>query len=218
MRSASFKKPPITTASLSIGSSQPWGGSCFKGQLPLLKWPEGKLLEGSDTGWVIQTRCIGLSLYGAELFKVNSMGSGPKSGLEFCLAHFRQATFSLNDITYNITWLYNTQASPGLFTQATGLYREAVLCCSVMSLCNFMNCSPPGSSIQGISQARILEWVAISSSRGSSQPRDEPTSPALAGGFKALIPRLNPPYTEPPGKPLRLLGSYQCQCLSQARK
>ena len=35
-----------------------------------------------------------------------------------------------------------------------------------------MNCSLPGSSVRGISQARILEWVAISSSRGSSPPRD----------------------------------------------
>ena len=35
-----------------------------------------------------------------------------------------------------------------------------------------MDCSPPGSSVHGISQARILEWVAISLSRGSSQPRD----------------------------------------------
>ena len=35
-----------------------------------------------------------------------------------------------------------------------------------------MDCSPPGSSIHGILQSRILEWVAISSSRGSSQPRD----------------------------------------------
>ena len=35
-----------------------------------------------------------------------------------------------------------------------------------------MDCSPPGFSIHGIFQARILEWVAISFSRGSSQPRD----------------------------------------------
>ena len=34
------------------------------------------------------------------------------------------------------------------------------------------DCSPPGSSFHGIFQARILEWAAISSSRGSSQPRD----------------------------------------------
>ena len=41
------------------------------------------------------------------------------------------------------------------------------------TLCDPMDCSPPGSSVQAnILQARILEWVAISFSRGSSQPRD----------------------------------------------
>ena len=40
---------------------------------------------------------------------------------------------------------------------------------SCLTLCGPMDCSPPGSSVHGISQARILEWVAISSSRGSSQ-------------------------------------------------
>ena len=40
------------------------------------------------------------------------------------------------------------------------------------TLCNPVDCSPPGSSVHGISQARVLEWVAISFSRGSSQPRD----------------------------------------------
>ena len=40
------------------------------------------------------------------------------------------------------------------------------------TLCNPMDCSPPGSSVQGILQARILAWVAMPSSRGSSWPRD----------------------------------------------
>ena len=40
------------------------------------------------------------------------------------------------------------------------------------TLCDLVDCSPPGSSAHGIFQARILEWVAISSSRGSSWPRD----------------------------------------------
>ena len=44
---------------------------------------------------------------------------------------------------------------------------------SLPSLCNPMACSPPGSAICGIFPARIQEWVAISSSRGSSQPRDQ---------------------------------------------
>ena len=49
-----------------------------------------------------------------------------------------------------------------------------------------MDCSLPGSSLRGILQARILEWVAMSSSRGSSQPRDRTwflCLLALAGGF-----------------------------------
>ena len=45
------------------------------------------------------------------------------------------------------------------------------------------DCSPPGSSVHGIFQARILEWVTIFSSRRSSPPRDQPTSPALVGRF-----------------------------------
>ena len=43
---------------------------------------------------------------------------------------------------------------------------------SCLTLCDPMDCSPPGSSVHEISQARMLEWVAIPSSRGSSQPRD----------------------------------------------
>ena len=41
------------------------------------------------------------------------------------------------------------------------------------TLCDPMDCSPPGSSVHGILQARILEWVAISFSRGSSWLRDQ---------------------------------------------
>ena len=43
---------------------------------------------------------------------------------------------------------------------------------SCLTLCNPVDCSPPGSSVHGIPQARILEWVAIPFSRGSSPPRD----------------------------------------------
>ena len=43
---------------------------------------------------------------------------------------------------------------------------------SCLTLCNSMDCSLPGSSVHGIFQERILEWVTISFSRGSSQPKD----------------------------------------------
>ena len=55
------------------------------------------------------------------------------------------------------------------------------------TLCNPMDCSPPGSSVYGISQARILEWIAISSSRGSSQPRDQTCISHISGTGKRIL-------------------------------
>ena len=58
--------------------------------------------------------------------------------------------------------------------------------CHVWLVCNLVDCSPPGSSVHGISKARILEWVAISSSRVLPNPGIKsmsPVFPTLAGGF-----------------------------------
>ena len=52
---------------------------------------------------------------------------------------------------------------------------------SCPTLCDHMNCSLPGSSIHGTFEARILEWVAISFSRGSSWPRDQTQVSRIAG-------------------------------------
>ena len=60
------------------------------------------------------------------------------------------------------------------------------------TLCDPMDCSPPGSSLHGILQARILEWVAISFSWDLPDPGIEPRSPTLQAD--ALT-------SEPPGKP-----------------
>ena len=51
------------------------------------------------------------------------------------------------------------------------------------TLCNPMDYSPPGSSVHGILQARTLEWVAISFSRGSSWPREWTQASCIAGRF-----------------------------------
>ena len=63
------------------------------------------------------------------------------------------------------------------FTKKTCLFSNydatlGKLVSRVWLFCDPMDCSPPGSSVRGISQARILEWVASSFSRGSSWPRD----------------------------------------------
>ena len=54
---------------------------------------------------------------------------------------------------------------------------------SCRTLCDPMDCSLPGSSVHGILQARILEWVTISFSRGSSQPRDRTQVSCIGGRY-----------------------------------
>jgi len=63
---------------------------------------------------------------------------------------------------------------------------------SCLTLCDPMDCSPPGLSVHGISQARILEWVAIPFSRGSSQSRDQ---------IQVSHMQADSLPSEPPGKP-----------------
>ena len=58
---------------------------------------------------------------------------------------------------------------------------------SCPTLCDPMDCSLPGSSVHGISQARILEWVAIPFSRGSSRPRDQTLVSCIAGRCFTLL-------------------------------
>ena len=72
----------------------------------------------------------------------------------------------------------------------------ALCCClvtkSCLTLLDPVDCSPPGSSVHGISQARMLEWITVSFSKGSSRARDQTHVFCLAGGFFT---------TEPPEKP-----------------
>ena len=64
--------------------------------------------------------------------------------------------------------------------------KESEVAQSCLTLWDPIDCSPPGSSVHGISQAKMLEWVNIPFSRGSSGPGIEPTdltSSVLAGGL-----------------------------------
>ena len=61
---------------------------------------------------------------------------------------------------------------------------------SCLTLCDPRDYSLPGFSVHGILQARILEWVAFSSSRDLPDPGIEPVSPALAGSFFTTEPSL----------------------------
>ena len=63
------------------------------------------------------------------------------------------------------------------------LWKRKFVVQSYLTLCDTMDYSPPGSSDHGILQARLLDWVTIPFSRGSSQPRDQAQVSWRAGRF-----------------------------------
>ena len=79
-------------------------------------------------------------------------------------------------LAWRIPWTEERGGLQCMGWQRVSLIREMRTCAKVevlvaqscLILCNPMDCSPPRSSVYGISQARILEWVAISSSRASA--------------------------------------------------
>ena len=102
--------------------------------------------------------------------------------------------------TYHTWSLFDDSLVPGKLLQADNLigfcifisFCVCVCVCvclvawSCPTLCNPMDPSPPGSSVHGMFQARILEWVAISYSRVSAQPRDQTQiscTSCITGGF-----------------------------------
>ena len=79
-------------------------------------------------------------------------------------------------------------------------YEKMSVSRSCPALRNPVDCGPPGSSVHGVSQSRILEWVAISFSRRLPDPGIEPGSSAWQADS---LP------SKPPGKPLRIWSQFQ---------
>ena len=97
------------------------------------------------------------------------------------ILYFFSSVQSLSHVQlFGTPWIAASQASLSITNSQSSLTinfstKVAVLCLVTQScptLCDSMDCSLPGSSIYGILQARILEWVPISFSRGSSRLRD----------------------------------------------
>ena len=70
--------------------------------------------------------------------------------------------------------------------QSPWKFPEKLITQSSPTLCDPRDCSPPGSSAHGILEARILEWVAVPSSRGSSQPWDQTRVSHITGRFFSI--------------------------------
>ena len=69
------------------------------------------------------------------------------------------------------------------FSMLSEVKVKALVAQSCLTFCDPMDYSLPDSSVQGILQARILEWAAFPFSRGSSQPRDRTQVSRIVGGF-----------------------------------
>ena len=86
-----------------------------------------------------------------------------------------------------VKWLLRCQY--GIWQDSCLLSTSVCVCVCVLvaqscpTLCHPLDCSPPGFSAHGIFQTRIMEWVAISSSRESSRPRDETCVSCIARQF-----------------------------------
>ena len=91
------------------------------------------------------------------------------------------------------------RCSPGVEITASDCRMR--LCWSCPILCNSMDCGPPGSSVRGILQARLLEWAGFSSSRGSSWPRDQTHSScnSCIAGDSLPLSRLDPQWVRKAG-------------------
>ena len=85
-----------------------------------------------------------------------------------------------------VKMVFSMRTSSSFVSYSILFFPMYVLCLviqSCLTLCDPMECRPPGSSVYEILQARILELVAMPSSRGSSQPRDQTQVSCIAGGF-----------------------------------
>ena len=136
---------------------------------------------------------IGQSQYYSHFMHVDSLQEGYK-----CPLPFTKRTGS--EDLYPVCSLLDTHNSAFKLQMIDSIsfvlnkWLEMVCCCaqSHSTLWDPKDRSPSGSSVHGISQARILEWVAISFSRGSSSPKDQTCVSCTSGRF--FLP------CEPPGK------------------
>ena len=157
---------------------------CF---LPLLQWHLG--LPGGLDGKKLVCNA-------GDLGSIPGLGRSPEEGngnpLQYsCL----EKPMDRGVLQVTVHWVTKGRTRLNTFTSLLhfslmATSRKAHCCSSVTQLCpNFcdpMDCSPAGSFVHGIFQARMLEWVAISFFRGSSQPRDRihvSCVPCTAGRF-----------------------------------
>ena len=104
--------------------------------------------------------------------------------LQFIVIHTVKVNKAEAYVFLELFCFFNDPADVGnLVSSSSERKSESEVAQSCLTLCDPVDCIPPGSSFHGILQARIVEWVAISFSRESSQPRDRTQVSCIAGRF-----------------------------------
>ena len=83
-------------------------------------------------------------------------------------------------------WLVNPNNCASVSSAMSSIHLAMCALSVIPTLYNSMDCSSPGSFVHGILQARILEWIAVPFSKGSSPPRDQTQLSCLAGRFFSI--------------------------------
>ena len=108
--------------------------------------------------------------------KVNNSSKKNKAAINMCVPVFCVG------VSFQIIWVNNCTTNTGQYGKPI-LGGVCLVTQSCPTLCDPMDCGPPGSSVHGILQARILERVAMPSSRGSFQSKDRTQVAFTAGRF-----------------------------------
>ena len=115
-----------------------------------------------------------------ETFETLSLGVLPKSAIAIQLLSRHTLVRTHYSRNHTKCWGYS-HVRHGACEAPTLEERESEVAQSCPTLCDPMDCSLSGSSVHGIFQARVLEWIAISFSRGSSRPRSRTQVSLIAG-------------------------------------
>ena len=188
--------PPANQVTHSI-SVQEWGlgkGPAVFGESPSQKHRNGEEVSPSDNLPARNLRAISLSP-----IPTSDRKQDLSSSLHLLLLYNYGFTVSAGwqqgsdcppiaspaQCNQGVFWKWKTDR----VTYMLKILHRALIAQSCLTLCDPVVCSLPASSVHGISQARILEWIAISFSRESFQPRDQThvsCVSCIAGGFFTL--------------------------------
>ena len=140
------------------------------------RWAWEAIVHGVAKSW---TQLKQLSLHTTRWIRLITNSSGKMESLKLKWNHLKGGSKKKGGEERINRINSNCSKNDGLIlkTFKVTLYTSIKTCAKLLqlclTLCNSMDCSPPGSSVHGILQARILEWVAVVSSRGPSPPRDQ---------------------------------------------